>query len=136
MGDSMNISVENNIQSVLKLKEIYFKKIEFEQYSGTKYDGEVKVSFALKEKCKKDTLEIEIHFTIVGEIAFKLEGELCGIFGIDKIADISIEKLKTNAIAIMFPYLRSQVTLLTTQPTMIPIVLPPININKLITKID
>lgn len=132
----MNVLIENNIESVLKLTAIYFKKIEFEQYSNTKYDGEVKVGFALRQKSKDNTLEIGIHFTIVGENAFKLEGELSGIFGIDEGADISIERLKPNAISIMFPYLRSQVTLLTTQPTMMPIVLPPININKLIRKVD
>lgn len=35
--------------------------------------------------------------------------------------------MNNNAVAIMFPFIRSQVTLLTTQPGMSPIVLPPIN---------
>ena len=38
--------------------------------------------------------------------------------------------VKTNTVAIMFPFIRSQVTLLTTQPGMTPIVLPPINTTK------
>ena len=38
--------------------------------------------------------------------------------------------IKTNTVAIMFPFIRSQVTLLTTQPGMTPIVLPPINTTK------
>ncbi len=37
--------------------------------------------------------------------------------------------VKTNTVAIMFPFIRSQVTLLTTQPGMTPIVLPPIQQN-------
>ena len=72
-----------------------------------------------------------IHFTISGENTFTLEGELVGIFSMDDKTDLSIGKLKTNAVAIMFPYLRSQVTLWTSQPMMSPIVLPPININKI-----
>ncbi len=39
--------------------------------------------------------------------------------------------METNTVAIMFPYIRSQVSLLTTQPGMTPIVLPPINTAKL-----
>ena len=38
--------------------------------------------------------------------------------------------MDTNTVAIMFPFIRSQVSLLTTQPGMIPIVLPPINTAK------
>ncbi|MCI8731573.1 MAG: preprotein translocase subunit SecB [Lachnospiraceae bacterium] len=38
--------------------------------------------------------------------------------------------INNNTVAIMFPFIRSQVTLLTTQPGMAPIVLPPINTQK------
>ena len=38
--------------------------------------------------------------------------------------------METNTVAIMFPFIRSQVSLLTTQPGMTPIVLPPINTAK------
>ena len=39
--------------------------------------------------------------------------------------------INTNTVAIMFPFIRSQVTLLTSQPGMIPIILPAINTQKL-----
>ncbi len=39
--------------------------------------------------------------------------------------------INNNTVAIMFPFIRSQVTLLTTQPGMAPIVLPPINTKKI-----
>lgn len=38
--------------------------------------------------------------------------------------------IKKNTIAIMFPFVRSQISLLTTQPGMMPVVLPPINTAK------
>ena len=44
--------------------------------------------------------------------------------------------INKNAIAILFPYLRSQVTLITSQPNMTPIILPPININTLLKNDD
>ena len=39
--------------------------------------------------------------------------------------------IKQNAVAIMFPFIRSQITLMTSQPGMTPIVLPTINTAKL-----
>lgn len=38
--------------------------------------------------------------------------------------------INANTVAIMFPFFRSQVTLLTSQPGMTPIVLPAINTQK------
>ena len=37
-----------------------------------------------------------------------------------------------NAVAILFPYVRSQITLLTSQPEVDSIVLPPVNIAKMV----
>ena len=45
--------------------------------------------------------------------------------------DYSKEVINTNTVAIMFPFIRSQVTLLTSQPGMVPIILPAINTHKL-----
>ena len=39
--------------------------------------------------------------------------------------------IKENGVAILFPYLRSELTLLTTQPGFQPIVLPAVNIAKM-----
>ena len=46
--------------------------------------------------------------------------------------DFSMEDaiINSNTIAIMFPFIRSQITLLTSQPGMTPIVLPAINTQK------
>lgn len=41
-----------------------------------------------------------------------------------------------NTMAILFPYLRAQVTLLTSQPDMEPVVLPIININSLLQNLE
>lgn len=40
--------------------------------------------------------------------------------------------LEKNAIAIMFPYIRSYISIITTQPGMVPIVLPAMNIIAMI----
>lgn len=58
--------------------------------------------------------------------------------GLFKVEQVDIEEniydqlVKTNTVAIMFPYIRSQVSLLTTQPGIQPIMIPPMNINVLL----
>ena len=47
--------------------------------------------------------------------------------------DIIITK---NAVAILFPYLRSQVTRMTAQPDIEPVVIPAININALLKNME
>ena len=49
----------------------------------------------------------------------------------DKIVQDLINK---NAVAILMPYLRSELTLLTAQPDTDSVVLPPFNINKMLEK--
>lgn len=44
----------------------------------------------------------------------------------------SIDMFEKNTIAIMFPYIRSYISIITTQPGMVPIVLPAMNINAMI----
>lgn len=57
-----------------------------------------------------------------------------GIFEIDTEVDSPLKEVVVtkNTIAILFPYLRSQVTLMTAQPDIEPVVLPPVNINTLL----
>lgn len=45
--------------------------------------------------------------------------------------ELSDEIIKSNTVAIMFPFIRSQVSLMTTQPGLTPVVLPPINTARL-----
>lgn len=59
----------------------------------------------------------------------------CGKFSvaIDNLSEQIVEMLiEKNSIAIMFPYIRSYISSITSIPNMLPIVLPPINVNKLI----
>lgn len=67
---------------------------------------------------------------------YTLEISLSGFFSIDFESGLS-EELKTtlitkNSIAILMPYLRSQVSLLTAQPEVDCIILPAFNINNML----
>jgi len=64
------------------------------------------------------------------DINMRLVANATFIFEAD---DYSCEEsvIDTNTVAIMFPFVRSQITLMTSQPGMAPIVLPPINTRNL-----
>ncbi len=64
-----------------------------------------------------------------------MEINLVGFFSFDneEVLDESKKNdlISKNAVAIMMPYLRSEVSLLTAQPGVECVVLPPFNINKM-----
>lgn len=78
-------------------------------------------------------------------VSLVLEGEkekeyslvigLEGYFAFDKADDLTEEQkesiIKKNTVAIMMPYMRSQLSLLTAQPEVECVVLPPFNIVKM-----
>ncbi|MBD5531524.1 MAG: Preprotein translocase subunit SecB [Lachnospiraceae bacterium] len=130
--------MDNSVTSSLLLQKLVYDKIEFERKGfknenelafkiqiqiGVGGDNEYKVTLIF-EGDKKD----EYHFLI----------SLTGFFGIDnkdaledkKIADL----INKNAVAILMPYLRSEVTILTAQPDTDSVVLPPFNINKIMDR--
>ncbi len=80
-------------------------------------EGEHRYDVTLQLNLEKEDLSIEI----VANARFVFEAE-----------DYSKEQeiVEHNTVAIMFPYLRTQATLLTSQPGMAPVVLPLINTNK------
>ncbi len=120
-----------DIRSSLQMKNFYFSKFSFVRDKVIK-NGELNADIKkgiipignheynviLTTKIEKDDMNIEL----VAEAQFLYESE-------DYSREESI--INTNTVAIMFPFIRSQVTLLTSQPGMAPIILPPINTQKL-----
>ena len=119
-----------DIKSNLRMKNLYFSKFSFVRDKVIK-NGELNADIKkgiipignheynviLTTTIEKDDMNIEL----VAEAQFLYESE-------DYSREESI--INTNTVAIMFPFIRSQVTLLTSQPGMVPIILPPINTQK------
>ena len=124
-------------KSVLQLDKLVFDEINFKRLgfsSDKKLELKIKSNISQREKddIYKVTLSIEGnkpeehifeisltgYFIIVGEVQDELKKVL----------------IRNNAIAILMPYLRSEVSLLTAQPGVDPVVLPPFNINALFAK--
>lgn len=95
---------------------------ELEAMIGSTLSGDShKVTLRL-EGGKKDEYNIEIVLT--GYFSFNSEENLSN--------DLKNEIISKNTVAILMPYLRSQVSLLTAQPEVDCVVLPPLNINNMI----
>jgi preprotein translocase subunit SecB len=69
-----------------------------------------------------------------------MEISLTGFFSFQSDEDISDETkchlVNVNAVSILMPYLRSQISLVTAQPEMDCVVLPPFNINNMLQSQD
>ncbi len=79
----------------------------------------------------KVTLKVKIFDR--GQI-LKVEIIMVGYFVLSGVQDPAFaqEIMEKNTVAIMFPYVRSQISLATTQPGFPPVVIPAININALL----
>ena len=122
----------------IQMLDLYFSKFDFKLERGTdsqEYSTSFRIEYATNSE--DDTkVRIIVDTTVENETqTVVLNVQAVGIFKVDKvdIDEATYEHLiKANTVAIIFPFIRSQVSLLTTQPGMTPVIIPPININALI----
>lgn len=126
------MKLKESTTSILKLNGIHFNELSFKRRDST---DSVIDDCELTRKIVDidvDNFTVELNFklsTSIFEMSISLEGK----FNIVCENALMKERLKkNNTISILFPYIRSEVTLLTSQPEMTPVIIPPININKLI----
>lgn len=119
----------NKMASQLKMQNLYFSECSIKRALNI---TDNKLSMSLKQQPQKTgehsysiafilTVQNSDHtldINVCANADFELEAE-----------DYSVEEelIKKNTVAIVFPFIRSQVTLLTSQPNMQPIIIPPIN---------
>ena len=133
--------MDNNTCKIQML-DLYFSKFDFKQERGTdskEYNTSFQIEYAINSE--DDTkVRVVVDTTVTNEAqSVVLNVQTVGIFKVDKLDmdDATYEHLiKANTVAIIFPFIRSQVSLLTTQPGMMPVMIPPININALIENQD
>ena len=116
---------------VLKLNALVFDEIIFKRL-GMHNDNELEVSFSVSIGTNlSDQEEKKVSVRIVGEKReeYNFEIQASGFFSYQGKAEDSI--IQQNAVAIVMPYIRSQVSLLTAQPGVEPVVLPPFNIAEM-----
>lgn len=131
--------MNKEVNSVLSLDKLVFDKIEFKR-TGMKNECELEVELQVVVNKKQDEEIYKVTLIFIGnkEKEYSLEIAISGYFSFDENEKIDEEFKKTminqNAVAIIMPYLRSQVSLVTAQPEVDCVVLPPFNIVKMMSE--
>ena len=131
------MEITKSEQSFLHLKNLYFSDFSFQNTGNHRdpRDAEQKPAMKFSAAVSADTnnaFTVRLKISIKEDSAYTLSCSLVGVFEVDDGLTEGNAYLQNNAVAIMFPYLRSQITLLTSQPGMRPIIIPALNINKLL----
>lgn len=131
------MNFESSIESTLVMKDLYFKKINFVNkgiHKDKTPSKQVTAVFHLgKDIVDKNNMNLTLRCDISMINLLEISLELYGEFELKSAGEEdNIKKYLSNAVAIMFPFLRSQISLQTSQPNMKPLLLPAVNINKLL----
>ena len=124
------MNMENNC--ILKLNHLLFDEITFNRFNfKSKNDLQVEFGFSFnKREYGEFVSSIRIIGTKKDEYNFVVRAS--GYFQISEAVEDSDILIQQNAIAIVFPYIRSQISLLTAQPEVDPVILPPMNIAQMV----
>lgn len=128
---------KQTVLSALRLEKIVFDRIEFRRLGfASEKDFEVEIESNIAQRQGTDLYRITLTLKGNKPEEYDLEISLTGYFQIEPDETINEDlknKLVTkNAVAILMPYLRSEVSLLTAQPGMDCVVLPAFNVNKML----
>lgn len=126
-----------NVESVLKLKKIAFDKIEFIRLGfQSNHELELKMQSTISQKEDSEVYRVTLILRGKKPEEYTLEISLSGFFSIETKGEMPDDLKKTlvtkNSVAILMPYLRSEVSLLTAQPEVDCVILPVFNINNML----
>lgn len=136
----MQLKGENmgNFNSLLTLQKMVFDRIEFDR-KGFRNTEELKFELQVQIGLGEDsTYKVTLVLNGTKQNEYNIIISLSGFFKVEGQEDLEDkmvqELINKNAVAILMPYLRSELTLLTAQPDTDSVVLPPFNINKMLEK--
>lgn len=124
---------QTNNQCDLRLLRMVFDKIHFERY-GFKNENELELEMNVEvaENKVDHVFKVTLSAEGIKEDEYKFEVKLAGFFSVEG-DNIKLQEslINQNAVAILMPYIRSEISLLTAQPETDCVVLPPFNITQL-----
>ena len=115
----------------LMLKNMAFTNVSVKRLFDLPNEVELSGSFDIHyDEINENEIKVIINYnasSFKGEI--KVDVELQGTFCTVEVSDKNVKDylLHVNSIAILFPYLRSQISIATTQPGIVPIQVPIVN---------
>lgn len=120
------------MECVLKLNALVFDKINFKRI-GMQNENELEVSFSANFGTNISDVNLKkVSVQISGEKReeYSFEVQASGFFSY--VGDATDDIIQQNAVAIVMPYVRSEISLLTAQPGVETVVLPPFNIVEML----
>lgn len=132
-----------NYESVLHMDHLVFDELSFTRINfgsvNSKTDFQFKVGIAKKNQSEnvsadninRESYRVTLRVKAIRKDEFEARVRLSGFFSIDKNTENKDLLLRQNGVAILFPYVRSAFTLLTTQPETQPIMMPIMNIAEM-----
>ena len=131
------MSTEKNIRSSLILQQLVFDKVSFERH-GKKNQNDIK--FQIKTEVGKlageELYKVSLAVKADKPEEYTVEIQITGIFVFEEGSELNKKQkqvlINKNAVAMLMPYIRSEMSLITAQPGMDCVVLPPFNINKML----
>ena len=138
----MSNVIQNKANSNLVMRDVFFPVIEVRQNKDLSHLGhtqlrvEYKVQMSTLTDCEHGkTITIVVDIIPLEDERIRVHIEAVGVFELLHVGKMSNEDIenvfKYNAVAIMLPFIRSQVSLATTQPGVSPILLQPVDVTKL-----
>lgn len=129
---------DNSISSVLKVKHIVFDELTFKRL-GFQSTEEKEAQLGIGkhvEKIDEGRYRVFLSVKAVREEEYEATVSISGYCEIAEDAPNKDRILNENAIAILFPYVRAELTLLTAQPETEPLMIPAVNINAMIKQTE
>ncbi|HEF5710464.1 protein-export chaperone SecB [Bacillus cereus] len=132
------------IKSSLHFIDYIVNFIEFSRNDDFE-DGKPTIDFHINRKVdyledEENTMLVTIEVTIFDNpkeknYPFSMKLNVTGIFELENVdMDKRVSFAEVNSVAILFPYIRSLITTYTSNANIPPLILPPINVLKLIEK--
>ena len=130
------MKIQDKHNSTLTMKSLYIKNFSFTREKIID-NSELEMSLIPNIKIiNEDEAEFEISLMLYNnQKQFDLSISIFAAMQ-KKKGELDWGILKSNVFAIIFPFLRSQVSILTSQPDFKPILMPVVNINKIFEDID
>lgn len=133
-----------DVSSSLTLQKLSFEKISFERIKFEQNKNDVDFQMAVqigRAEDRDNNYKVTLILNGKKPEEYEFSISLVGFFSVEReeAATQNVKEqdlINRNAVAIMMPYLRSEVSLLTAQPETDCVVLPPINVNKLFDNRD
>lgn len=123
------------VPSILQMDPVVFDELSFrrEGFQNQKTDTSFNLSMARQvQKISDGHYRVIVRVTVTSPQEYEARVQISGFCSLREDLENKDELLNGNALAILFPYIRSQLTLLTAQPGTTPIVLPAMNIAKML----